>query len=228
MGAEKVEKLKAIRIEGLPRFRAAAATSAPSEATKYVYLIRHGQAVHNVQPKPWGEDLIDARLTEEGRQQVSQRLHTAAAELPVELIVVSPLCRAIDTAVLGLAPHISCGVPVISCEDCREQLGQNLPDKRRAVAVLRAEYPAIDFNGLSSDDDALFTPVREPLEALGTRADRFLEFVIGRPEQHIAVATHSSFLAALCNVALDTSAAPEMDAWFENAEIRLLRLERRS
>jgi len=159
------------------------------------------------------------------RPRAPTTLAAAAASLPLEVIVTSPLCRAIDTAILGLAPHIDRGVAIIACEECREQFGQNLPDRRRATAALRADYPHIDFAAIT-EEDALFTPEREALEALVLRADAFLESLLARPEQHIAVTTHSSFLAALCNAALDTSAAPNISSWFDNAEMRVLLLER--
>ena len=36
-----------------------------------VVLIRHGEAAHNVAPRPWGEELVDAPLTDVGRQQAA-------------------------------------------------------------------------------------------------------------------------------------------------------------
>ena len=49
-----------------------------------------------------------------------------------------------------------------------------------------------------------------------------------RPEQRIAVITHSSFLAALSNVALDSRADLAVGEWFANAEMRHVRLARTS
>ena len=55
--SEKVAALRALRVPGLPRFRLADAADA---SAKDVYFIRHGEAAHNVAPRPWGEELVDA------------------------------------------------------------------------------------------------------------------------------------------------------------------------
>jgi broad specificity phosphatase PhoE len=226
MGAEKVTELRALRIDGLPRYRAVDAASADA---KVLHLIRHGEATHNVQPKPWGEDLVDARLTDTGVQQ-ALALRERAATLPVEVVVVSPLSRALETATRGLEPLIvrQPPVPFICVEECREQFGKNLPDMRRPIAAVAIEYPQVSFETLPQlDADPLFTPERETLEALTRRADQFLDLMWARPEKHIAVVTHSSFLAALLNAALDVSSAPESAGWFDNAELRSVWVGRR-
>jgi broad specificity phosphatase PhoE len=250
---QKVVACRELTIAGLPRFRAAGADEEDG-ASQHIYLIRHGEAAHNVQGRPWGPELIDAKLTPRGREQALSELRSAAESLPLELVVVSPLTRAIETALLGLAPHLEVDddqLPLpppqqqqqlqgrrrrlrpVAIEQCREQFGQNLPDRRRTTAELRAEFPTVDFAAHAmAEEDELFTPERETLEALALRADAFLEVLSRRPERHIAVVTHSSFLAALCNSALDTrgascvSPAPALGSWFANAEMRLVRLVR--
>lgn len=226
MGAGKLNALRAIRVDGLPRFRAVPAIdgATPNDECncKTLYLIRHGQAAHNVQERPWGAELIDAQLTSEGRRQAVQ-LRSRSEHLPLEAVIVSPLSRAIETALLGLTTHRERGIPFVASEDCREQFGANLPDQRPATAELRRQFGAVDFEGLAATD-VLFTPEREPLEALAARANRFLDYLMKRPEQHLGVVTHSSFLAALCNVALDTSGSPGLREWFDNAELRVARV----
>ena len=69
---------------------------------------------------------------------------------------------------------------------------------------------------------------REELPLISTRADAFLHWLHARPEQRIAVITHSSFLAALSNVALDSRADLTVGEWFANAEMRHVRLARTS
>ena len=152
MGHEKVAALRALRVPGLPRFNIADATDA---SAKDVYFIRHGEAAHNVAPRPWGEELVDAPLTEVGRQQAAELLPQAAG-VAFDVVIVSPLVRAIETATIGLAGHLERGVPFVVEELCREQLGPNLPDKRRPKHVIAAAYPALDFSAMTDDEDTLF------------------------------------------------------------------------
>ena len=218
----KVLELQALKIPGLPRYAALGANCDTS--VKHIYFIRHGEATHNVQEKPWGPELIDARLTDVGVKQAKKQADEWA-KLPIDVVIVSPLTRALDTAVHGLRAHLECGVPFVAIEECREQIGQNLPDKRRSISDVAMEYPRVVWDAVTDhDDDYLFTPKRESLVDLSKRADLFLSMLIARPEQHIAVVTHSSFLAALFNAALDVAAAPEAASWFANAELREVRL----
>ena len=156
MNHEKVEALRALRVPGLPRFRIA---DAADTSAKDVYFIRHGEAAHNVAPRPWGEELMDAPLTEVGRQQAAGLLPQAAG-VAFDVVIVSPLVRAIETATIGLAGHLERGVPFLVEELCREQLGPNLPDRRRPKHVIAAAYPALDFSAMLDDEDALFMTER--------------------------------------------------------------------
>ena len=313
--SEKVAALRALRVPGLPRFRLADAADA---SAKDVYFIRHGEAAHNVAPRPWGEELVDAPLTDVGRQQAAG-LVPQAAGVTLDVVIVSPLVRAIETATIGLAAHLERGVPFVVEELCREQRGPNLPDKRRPKDALAAAHPALDFSAMPDGEDTLFMTERpskvecvrprgvdrpthpsrlpparaapgqaqgrppasasrlclpppapslltlpprppaaanrqmcsgwpahtdpcsppwrlphpwccsrrrEELPLISTRADAFLQWLHARPEQRIAVVTHSSFLAALLNAALDSRAQPEVGEWFGNAEMRHVRLAR--
>ena len=49
--AEKAREFAALVLEGLPRFEAAG----PSDCddAKTIYFVRHGEATHNVAPRPW-------------------------------------------------------------------------------------------------------------------------------------------------------------------------------
>ena len=162
--SEKVAALRALRVPGLPRFRMADAADA---SAKDVYFIRHGEAAHNVAPRPWGEELVDARLTAVGRQQAAG-LVPQAAGVTLDVVIVSPLVRAIETATIGLAAHLERGVPFVVEELCREQLGPNLPDKRRPKDALAAAHPALDFSAMPDGEDTLFM-TEQPSKVEGVR-----------------------------------------------------------
>ncbi|CAC9889132.1 unnamed protein product, partial [Aureobasidium pullulans] len=86
-----------------------------------VILIRHGQALHNVNhkcsPSPLRQyDIPDPELSDLGRQQCRALEQHLRQHLPladkVERIITSPMHRTLETTVLGLDWLIKRGVPV--------------------------------------------------------------------------------------------------------------------
>lgn len=234
-GSKKVQELRALRSEGkLPACLPVCAVFPLSPADvgtgKVVHFVRHGQAEHNLAKDSYvGEGnpyldpaLTDAPLTELGREQ-ARSLLAKTADLPVEVVICSPLHRATETACLGFATHMERGVPFVSNELCREQIGQNMCDARRETALVAIAFPKVDFSAVAPTDE-LFTPTRETLVELSVRAGAFLQSLQQRPERQIAVVTHSSFLAALFNASVDTRDAPALGEWFGTAEMRSVRL----
>jgi hypothetical protein len=77
----------------------------PYKHTKIIHFIRHGQGYHNVagevQYKSYkSEEWFDAHLTQEGWKQATQlHAHLRAVNLCPDLVIVSPLMRALETAV---------------------------------------------------------------------------------------------------------------------------------
>ena len=192
------------------------------------YFVRHGEATHNVAPRPWGPELVDAPLTDVGRAQAETlQAITRRVEQDIEVVIVSPLTRAIQTALIGFSTLAERGdFPFIAMEECRERFGKNLPDKRRCRSALATEFDRVDFTGIGEADELFLDDERESAEALSRRADAFLAMLHARPEKGIAVVCHSSFLCALTNATLRTAAAPELGAWFANAEMRQVRLRK--
>jgi glucosyl-3-phosphoglycerate phosphatase len=87
---------------------------------EYIYLIRHGQSTFNAlfDLNPVDPLHFDARLSQLGIGQVTAA-RQAASEIPVDLVVVSPLTRAIQTAV-GLFGDAN--IPMIITDLHRERL----------------------------------------------------------------------------------------------------------
>lgn len=71
-----------------------------------LYVARHGQTTWNVARKVCG--ITDAELTETGREQAAALAEKAAGK-KLELILTSPLCRAVET---GRIVAKKCGVPI--------------------------------------------------------------------------------------------------------------------
>ena len=88
-------------------------------------------------------------------------------------------------------------VPIVATELCRER-ATGLPcDRRRPLRELRAAFPRVSFALISDDDDPAPAGAEEDKETCGRRAARFLQWLCARPEQRIAVVSHSGFLLHL-------------------------------
>lgn len=124
----------------------AATHSSSSIRSQRVVFIRHGVAQHNVVQSGQtinlqSEDLWDTSLVPEGKRQavavgeaVTQALHS------IELVVVSPLTRCLQTATLAFPPPGSYSSPptqFVCHEMTREAYGVHYPDKRRSATVLK-------------------------------------------------------------------------------------------
>ncbi|OIV96614.1 hypothetical protein TanjilG_28471 [Lupinus angustifolius] len=200
----------------------------PLHRSKTIHLVRHAQGFHNVEGDKNYEaylsyDFLDASLTPLGWKQVDNlRDHVKRSGLSkrLELVIVSPLLRTIQTAVgvfggeagsdgINALPLMNENVgdsgrhaisslnspPFIAVELCREHLGVHPCDKRRSINEYRNMFPAIDFSLIESDEDILWKPdIREKNEEVAARGLKFLEWLWTRKEKEIAVVTHSGFL----------------------------------
>jgi broad specificity phosphatase PhoE len=213
--------------------------------TKIIHFQRHGQGYHNFIGNTWRElgktvdidssdpdknpfvhpEVLDAPLTALGRQEAIEKRSVAALMNP-DLIIVSPLHRAIQTAHFSFADHRS-RVPWIAHEGCREDLGLLVCNKRRPLSQTKEEFPYIDFSYVvSGEEDTLFK--HEEMECLLAQADRVYDFLANfvrtRPEQEIAVVGHSAWLFNMCNAVVECNGDENLMAWFGTSEIRSMRV----
>ena len=163
-------------------------TKSTSTITKLVHFQRHGQGTHNQVYKQWTDrtgipldlsetdpqlnplllpNIIDAPLTDKGRNQCKeQRIDKREYLGGVELIVVSPLVRALETACITFEDHLPSsnansrhdgkveeGVRWIAHEGIREELGLLLCNQRRPLNETLLEFPHVDFSLLVHHDD---------------------------------------------------------------------------
>ncbi|CAM9146320.1 unnamed protein product [Chrysoparadoxa australica] len=203
---------------------ASAVLKSPS---KTVHFIRHAQATHNLAADLEGrgayekEEHLDARLTDFGKGQCAE-LAKESKKLAgeVQLVVVSPLSRAVETALLCLEQVP--GVPWIALDCLREKAGGHPCDKRRTRTEMSKEHPSIEWSFIADEQDdywdALGKDDRETDEQIVGRCNDFFSWLAKRPENNIAVVTHSAFLSVLFNKAV--TCGPPLSKWFENCEMR--------
>ena len=171
-------------------------------ASKTVHMIRHGQSTFNAATAttPWSDPMLfDAPLTDHGVDQATA-LRPVTAALGIELVVSSPLTRAIQTALLAFGE--TSGVPVVVEALLRERLEASC-DVGRPADALAADFPALAFDHLpdpwwhwdgGSDKRAI---ALEPDHIFSSRVDAFRAWLDQRPESILAVVGHGAFLRAL-------------------------------
>jgi len=169
-------------------------------ATKIVHFQRHGQGYHNllgdvlkdigVRPdifssdsaiNPWiRPEIVDSPLTELGKRQCEGQRPVASLLRP-EVVIVSPLLRALQTAKLSFADYHATGtnnsngaVPWIAHEGCREELGFLICNKRRRLSEIKADFPEIQFPSEMTEEDTLFDPSK--FESELHKGDRVYDF----------------------------------------------------
>jgi broad specificity phosphatase PhoE len=165
-----------------------------------VRFVRHGQSEFNAafeRTRPKDPMIFDPRLTDLGRAQAAA-LADPARWAGVELIVTSPLTRAIQTAQLAFA-----GVAApIRVEALHRERLEHSGDVGRPRAALAAEFAALDFGDLPEiwwkHDPVRPTAMDVESEAeLASRVAAFRQWLAARPERDIAVVGHGTFFNRL-------------------------------
>lgn len=197
----------------------------PKQITKVIHLVRHGNGYHNA---PHMRNIVDPHLTPLGwdqTQQVRNHLSKFKGRVSVEVVIVSPLLRTLETAsgIFG-EPSIGNGRTVlmngreeslnhpahpaiykpsslnfIAQELCRETLTGNDCDVRRSISEQQKDFPGVDFSEVQHDSDAL--GVKPHKDTGGKRACDFLHYLFQRRETHLAVVTHAGFLCHILDEA---------------------------
>jgi broad specificity phosphatase PhoE len=169
-------------------------------------LLRHGQSTFQVTFDVTRVDpmTFDAELSEKGALEA----RTAAAEvarLGIDLLVTSPLTRALQTslAVLEAVP----ATPLIVHPLLRERLDDSC-DVGTPASLLAARFHGVDFGGLEetwwhtgNEGERGFAV--EPRDGFRRRVQEFRDWLLAREESRILVVSHVGVLFELCGVRLE-------------------------
>ncbi|CAF1192489.1 unnamed protein product [Didymodactylos carnosus] len=194
---------------------------------KTLYLIRHGQGKHNLAESTYGsvkweaelaqlDDYLDAQLTDLGNKQAEILLNYVQDGvendgLKIDYVVVSPLSRAIQTALDGVYPALinnnkiksidsaskNQSVPIVAFEYARETIGRHTCDKRNSKTILQQRFSSVNFDYLLDEEDALWTQMRETYAQEILRAGKLLKILFELPYKNIAVVAHSGILRCI-------------------------------
>jgi broad specificity phosphatase PhoE len=151
--------------------------------------------------------------------------------LTVDLVVASPLSRAIDTADLAFPPHHTPNAQGNrECtETVREIMGLLLNGKRRPKSELALLYPHWGFSAVAHEEDVLWAAwgdaALEDAAATQERAHACLAWLWQREERDIALVGHGGIFALLTNGHGLVECGAGVGARFANCELRTCLLE---
>lgn len=206
---------------------------------KIIHFVRHGEGYHNKAQREWRAKqdydgssspysfdidqefkFLDPKLTEVGTKQ-AEELEKITKLLKVDIIITSPLQRAIQTAEIGFSSQIKNKVKFIAEELCHEIGGFHTCDKRLSVTELKSAYPKVEFSGIETEDDPLWLDgyTRESAKDISIRSAKFINFLQERPETRIVVTSHSTILLAIFNASLLLENYSDRQ-WFGTGEMR--------
>lgn len=241
---ESEEKLQHLRTGGAlgvsrpVRVRGAAAFSEDGNARplvpgeKRIHLVRHGQGYHNLLADVYREvgsdrsqaylrpEVVDPPLTEKGREQ-ARALHPAARDCAPELVVVSPMVRATQTALIAFEHLLTTKVPFIAHESCHEIAGVHTCDKRMDLSELRRDFPMVDYDTtqIVERDPTWHETRRELPTELADRAYDLMLWIRERPESEIVLVGHSAWLFSLLNAVVECE-DEALRMWFMTGEMK--------
>ncbi|KAI1760355.1 phosphoglycerate mutase-like protein [Hypoxylon sp. FL1150] len=159
-----------------------------------VILIRHGEALHNID-NDW--DLPDPLLTAKGIEQSKVLGAELEANFPYAQdecrILVSPLRRTLQTVHYSLQWLRDRGVPVEVRAEWQET-SSNPCDIGDDPSVLQKEWPELDFSSLDPIYPQKIGLYESSEAAYRKRASFARRWLFKRPEKCIVVVTHSGFL----------------------------------
>jgi glucosyl-3-phosphoglycerate phosphatase len=187
---------------------------------KSVICIRHGESTFNAAWRATGADPLhfDAALTDTGHEQVRQA-RAAFDNVAVELVITSPLTRALQTAsgLFSSHPHAP---PIVVSALLRERMESSC-DVGRSAAQLACEFPGLDLAHLGESwwhvdgvPDARGICL-EPITGVEARVAQFRRILVARPERAIAVVGHGTFFFHLTGKALSNCETTELDLQLE-------------
>lgn len=184
-------------------FEADASMYLTDEVSKLIFFVRHAEGTHNAAARDKNEEfrknlfnsptLWDAPLTPTGLEQCARlKSEIDSVGADVDLIVVSPLTRTLQTASLSFGTSQPL-TPMLACETCRERIAVYTSEGRAQLSELKPKWPLVDFSQILSEEDKMFSQ-KEDDKVVAERALVFMNWLMQRPERRIAVVSHSVFL----------------------------------
>jgi len=137
--------------------------------------------------------------------------------LQVELLLASPLRRALQTCAIAFEPALDRGLQIVALPMAEE--ASDAPcDTGSEVEVLQQEFPKVDFDHLSygwfiHEGEYATDPV-----SLNSRAAKLRQFIRDRPEREVVLVSHGFFNHYLTGDVNDRG--EQTTPWWKETELR--------
>lgn len=191
---------------------------------KIIHWIRHAESYSNTSELNY--QIEDPGLTLKGISQcenLKKNIHMNNKFSDVELIVVSPLTRTLETCT-NVFNSFFYSIPVVCVEEIREHI-DNPCHKRFNISKKINKFGSnpINFSTLS-EHDCMYKKFNglEPKSNVINRCKWFVKWLKLRKESNIIVITHGNFLFPMFNDVLTLQT--DNKTFFSNCEIRSLQL----
>ncbi|KAK3669324.1 hypothetical protein LTR78_010786 [Recurvomyces mirabilis] len=186
-----------------------------------LHVMRHGQGYHSEAVTKNGHQVHDPHLTPKGREQCADRCAEFKNHDSIELLLASPLRRALETCKLTFTPCIDRGMRIIALPMAEE--ASDAPcDTGSEADILKQEFPkAVDFDHVKygwflHEGEYAVDP-----KSLNARAAKLRRFIRDRPEKEVALVSHGFFNHYVTG---DVNEKGEQTTpWWQETELRTFR-----
>ena len=172
------------------------------------------------------EALLDAPLTDLGKQQAAA-LVSSAANIKPDLVMVSSQTRTLQTAHIMFRDQKPPPGGLLVTDGMREGMnwGRHPCNRRRRTAEIKRHFEVeedgaagFDWAAVTSEEDTVWVPLETDQDLAG-RVKQWLEVLDGRTESNVVVVAHCCFFWSLLNDVVVCDEGCNVD-WFEPGELR--------
>ena len=183
--------------------------------------MRHGQGYHSIAER--GHDLRDPHLTGFGEQQCRLRREAFQRHDKVELLLASPLRRALQTCAITFLPCLDRGMEIIAlpmaeeCSDAPSDTGSD-PQFLKEEFADKHGRDCISFDNVSKGWYVHEGEYATDPASLIRRAAKLRRWIKARPEKEVVLVAHGFFNHYLTGDVNENG--EQTTPWWNEAELR--------
>ena len=167
-----------------------------------IFCIRHGKSTHNVEYDKVGtiayydKKMCNSHLVPEGVIQATRLYENWKERKEIELIIVSPLQRTLETSECIFGKYNN--IPVIVMDNLLEYpQGSHKPNQRLSKSELNSLYPTYNFE--HNEYPSVYKQ-EETIDQLKQRVNDVKVWCSNQKKNNIALVGHNSFLKEFLHI----------------------------